>query len=125
METELAYFVALHEIGLVVLQLGSFDEPSSDERPSRLYLNEGAVWEWAPQEAIESRSEDAAEKIRVFLLSDDPGEGQQEALARVARKVPRAAHTSDLTQALTDRRDAGTCALTSLVLSESLWMILE
>lgn len=86
--SELAYFVTLHEIGHIVLQLPSHDDPvEGQELPTRFYGNEASVWEWALDESIVAPSADAAEKIPRFLYSDDPGESREEAHERVRRKL--------------------------------------
>jgi hypothetical protein len=41
--TELAYFVALHEIAHLMLGLPSFEQPEGSESAVRLYLNEAAA----------------------------------------------------------------------------------
>ncbi len=86
-DSELAYLVALHEIGHIVLRLDSFEDATDSGQPVRLYANEAAVWEWALDNSMIAPSTDAAEKIAVFLLTDDPGEGRQEALQRVRARI--------------------------------------
>lgn len=91
--SELAYFVTLHEIGHIVLQLPSHDDlVEGPELPTRFYGNEASVWEWALDESIVPPSPDAAEKIPRFLHSDDPGDSPEEARERVRRKLAEVRH---------------------------------
>jgi hypothetical protein len=76
--TEIAYFVAMHEIGHHVLQLPSFDDECN-----RLWTHEADVWEWALAASILTPSEDACDKIRMFMAASEPGPGWPEARARV------------------------------------------
>ena len=84
--SELGYFVALHEVGHVALELPSFEHRPEWSRAHRLYRNEAIVWEWTLDAAVIPPSQDACEKLVAFLRSDDPGEGLVEAIARVRRK---------------------------------------
>jgi hypothetical protein len=87
-DTEIAYFTALHEIGHVVLDLPSFGPGESDEEPERrLYSNEASVWEWALDEAEAPPSLDAAQTIDFTLLSDEPAPSRADAVQRVRRKL--------------------------------------
>jgi hypothetical protein len=79
--TELAYLVALHELGHGVLGLPS-DEVRDGVR-HRLYTNEGLVWAWAIENALDPPTDDAVAKIVTMLSPHDPGEGRSEAKARV------------------------------------------
>jgi hypothetical protein len=82
--SELAYFVALHECGHVVLGLESFAEGTDvDGSPIRRYDNEATVWEWAIDTALMAPSEDAEEKILKYLASSEPGPGREAAPGRV------------------------------------------
>ena len=75
-------------IGHVVLQVVSHERVRSDERARRLYLNQAAVWEWALDVSPITPSADAAEKIRLMLtFFDDPGDGREEAVARLVKKL--------------------------------------
>ena len=94
--SELAYFVALHEIGHFVLQLPSDEVPADGGPPMRLYVNEAAVWEWAVANSQVPPSADAEQKFLKFLISDDPGPGRAEAIDRVSRScVARRAQPVD------------------------------
>lgn len=82
--SELAYFVALHECGHIVLGLVSFgDDADADGTPVRLYDNEASVWEWAIGIATTAPSADAEEKILKFLASSERGPGREAAPSRV------------------------------------------
>lgn len=81
--SELAYLVALHEIGHIVLRLPSHDPSPDAPEAVRLFTNEAAVWEWAIEHAPTAPSSDAELKILALLFSDDPGLGLSEARTRV------------------------------------------
>lgn len=87
--SELGYLVALHEAGHIVLGLPSHEEHSDGTMIERFFANEAAAWEWAIDYALDAPTEAATEAMKHLVSSDDPGEGLDEARARLAAAVAR------------------------------------
>ncbi len=82
LSSELAYLVALHEIGHLALRLPSYEEDGT----TRIFANEASVWEWAIDASLLPPSEDAVDKIRLTFVVDEPRDGRAAARDRVMRR---------------------------------------